>query len=64
MREKEGYRPALEMIRERYGDRQWLRVKDVAEYMGLCYNTVKKRYPRIIEQRGCTQTELARMLSN
>ena len=63
MREKEGFRPQLERIREQYGPQEWLKIKDVCEYMGLCRNTVAKRYPQIIKQRGCTQVELARLIS-
>ena len=63
MREKEGFRPELEKIREAYGDRQWLKIKDVCAYLGLCRNTVAKRYPDVIRKRGCTQVELARLIS-
>ncbi len=63
MREKESFRPNLELIRNRFGEQQWLKIKDVCAYTGLCRNTVAKRYPEIIARRGCTQVELARIIS-
>ena len=63
MRETADYRPNLESVRSAFGDRQWLKIKDVCGYLGLCYNTVRKRYPDVIRKRGCTQAELARLIS-
>lgn len=42
-REKEAYRLNIERIKEIYPDKEWLSIKDVCEFLGKDYQTVKKR---------------------
>lgn len=59
-REKEYYRDNLERITERFPNRELLTVKDVCSFTGLCYNTVRKRYP--FKNNYITAATLARCL--
>lgn len=42
-REKEGYRDTMELLNERYPDKDMLTVNDVARFIGVSRNSVKKK---------------------
>ena len=44
MAEYAEYRFVLEQLRERFGAKSWLSLKEVAEYDGCHTDTAKKRY--------------------
>lgn len=44
MTEYKEYRFVLEQLRERFGDKNWLALHEIAEYDGCCARTAKKRY--------------------
>lgn len=43
-REKELMRDNLARIKEKFPDKELLRVCEVADYLGVCAKTVRKRY--------------------
>ena len=51
-REKELYRENLELIREHFGDKQLLPVKEVAEYLGINVATVRKHFHKKLKKVG------------
>lgn len=42
--EKENYKDNLVRLDEKFPDREMLKIKDVQDYTGLCYETVKKLF--------------------
>ncbi len=62
-REKECYRNHLERLDERFPDRELLTRVDVAEYTGLCRQTVAKKYPFDKQTHRISKVVLARALS-
>ena len=44
MREKVGYREALELLCNAFNDKKLLRPKEVADYFGINVKTAKKRF--------------------
>lgn len=62
MREKPDYRDNLEDILSFTGGARMLSGLQVAKYTGLCFNTVKKRYP--FKDGLISAPTLARCISN
>ncbi len=60
-REKEGYIEQLSDILLYFKERRLLTVTDVGQYLGIDWNTAKKRF-NIDGKKGITATELARKL--
>ena len=66
MRESVGFREELENLRTVFPSKNYLSIKDVADYLGCSVNTAKKRYPFIRKTKGasgCSAVALARELS-
>ena len=61
-REKLSYRDILDDLNAAYPNGCMLRIKDVCDYTGLCYNTVKKAFP-IQKTIGISKQVLARLLA-
>lgn len=61
-REKLSYRDILDELNEKFPNGCMLKVQQVCEYTGLCYNTVRKYYP-IKKGVGINKQVLARMLA-
>lgn len=61
-REKPSYRDILEDLNKAYPNGCMLKVKDVCEFTGLCYNTAMKYYP-IKKGVGISKQVLARLLA-
>ena len=45
MREKDGYRDALELLSNAFNGKKFFRPKEVADYFGINVKTAKKRFP-------------------
>lgn len=60
MKEKAGFRSELQNIREVFGTKNLLSVKDVCEYTGCCFRTAKRRFT--FTNGKITQSEFARQL--
>lgn len=60
-REKELYRDNLERLDRKFPDKEFLKLIDIAEYLGIDKRTVKKRYA--IGSDGIEKVKLARLLS-
>ena len=61
-KEKDGYRDLLEVLNEKYPDKELLDIGEVAAFCGLCRNTVRK-YIRFNERtKKVSKTDLARQL--
>ena len=62
-REREGFRDNLALLNERFPDRDMLTITDVAAWMGVSMQTVK-RLVRFNEQtRRVSKADLARQVS-
>ena len=60
-REKEGYRDNLERIKSYFPDKEMLTNKDVQNFTGMCYRSVRKRFAFT---KGYVSTaDLARQMS-
>lgn len=60
-REKEAYRDNLERLNEAFPDKELLRIKDVAEFCGICTKHAAARFP--FKDRYISKAVLARALS-
>lgn len=58
---KSTYYANVERIKERFPDKEWLRRKDVANFLGVDEKTVSRRYP--LKNGGITVATLASCLS-
>lgn len=61
-KEKECYREILDELDRQYPNRAVLKTKEVCEFTGLCYNTVKRYFP-IQKHIGIDKRVLARKLA-
>lgn len=67
MREPTRYREEIEQLMAAFPAKNWLSIKDVANYFNVSVNTAKKRYPFIKREKGkagCSIAELAWKLAN
>jgi len=62
-REKEAYRDNLAAIQNAYPGKNVLSIKEVCEYLGACYKTVKGHVPGYKPGVGYSIYTLARYLS-
>ena len=60
-REKPAYRDNLERLDKRFPDKELLTQKEVAEFTGLCRQSVSKIFP--FKRFGISKATLARELS-
>lgn len=60
-RELESYRDIIEDVLKFTGGKRLLTTKDVAAYLGICYNTARSRFG--ITKDGITAQSLARKLA-
>lgn len=58
---KDTYYANVERIKERFPDKEWLRRKDVADFLGIDEKTVSRRYP--LKDGGMSVATLASCLS-
>lgn len=62
-REKEDYRTILEALEARFPDKYMLTVTDVAGWMGISRQTVRRRFPLPKGEHYYSKAELARRVA-
>ena len=61
-REKESYRDNLERIKEKYPDKEMLRICEVSEFLGIHRRTIKKMFD-FNDRNYISVASLARQMS-
>jgi response regulator of citrate/malate metabolism len=63
MSEKPGYRDNLERINERFADHEMLTASEVAEFLGISHDTVRRRLKFNTVTKRISKADLARQIS-
>lgn len=61
--EKADFRENLARISAAFPGQEVLTMQQCYQYLGICYRTFKKRYPKLAATRGCTVVQFARAIS-
>lgn len=61
--EKADFRENLARITAAFPNKEVLTMQDCYGYLGICYRTFRRRYPKIAAARGCTVVQFARAIS-
>ena len=62
-REKEGYRDNMALLNERFPDKDMLGPGDVAQFMGVSWDTVRRRIRFNAATKRISKADLARQIS-
>ncbi len=62
MREKDGYRLNIELLNQRFPEKDMLNIREVMEFTGCSYNTVRKHI-RFAAMGMVTKADLARQIT-
>ncbi len=62
-REKEGYRLNLERVNEQFPDHEMLTAAEVAQFLGISDDTVRRRLKFNATTRRISKADLARQIS-
>lgn len=63
MREKEGYRDNLQRLNEAFPDKEMLAIGEVADYLGISRDTVRRRLKFNDATKRITKPDLARQIT-